>query len=77
MPIYNYVCECGVVVEDLRSMKDRNDKTVCGCGKVMCRDYTIGKHITCGDKERVSTALGVHPSQIASGEAERVHPGAR
>ena len=77
MPLYKYACECGIIVEDLRSMKDRNDKTVCDCGKVMYRDFTMKKTNAPADCPRVSTALGVHPSQITSGEAERVHPGAK
>lgn len=30
-----------------------------------------------GAKERVSTALGVHPSQITDGSVFKIHPGAR
>ena len=77
MPLYNFKCEfCGKSAEDFRPMKEYRNPQICECGEKMDRDYTIGKHITCGDKERVSTALGVHPSQIASGEAEKLHPGA-
>ena len=80
MPIYKWKCdECNEVVEDFRPMKEYKNPCTCTCGNVLTfedRDYTIGKNVPCGDKERVSTALGVHVSQIASGEAERIHPGA-
>ncbi len=81
MPIYKWKCdECGGVTEDFRPMKEYKDPCTCACGKVLTfedRDYTVEKKDTCGDKERVSMALGVHISQIESGEAERVHPGAK
>ena len=76
MPLYKYACDCGIVIEDLRTIKNRNDRTVCDCGKIMYRDFTMKKTNAPADCPRVSTALGVHPSQIESGEAERVHPGA-
>lgn len=77
MPLYRYACDCGVVIEDLRSMKDRNNKTVCDCGKTMYRDFTRKKTSAPVDCPRVSTALGVHISQIGSKEVEAVHPNAR
>jgi len=58
-------------------MKDCKKPCVCTCGTKMNRDYTIGRSRTCGDKERISTALGVHISQIESGEVYKIHPGAR
>ncbi len=78
MPLYRFKCEkCGQSVEELRPMRECRDDCICECGNNMERDYTIGKYVTCGDKERVSTALGVHVSQIESGEVYKVHPGAR
>lgn len=77
MPLYKFKCEfCGRSIEDFRPMKECRNPQVCECGEKMDRDYTIGSHVPCGDKERISTALGVHVSQIASGEAEKIHPGA-
>ena len=77
MPLYKYACDCGIVIEDLRTIKNRNDRTVCDCGKIMYRDFTIKKTNAPADCPRISIALGVHPSQITSGEAERIHPGAK
>ncbi len=81
MPLYKWKCEdCGEVVEDFRPMKDYKNPCPCPCGRILRfedRDYTIGENAIMGDKERVSMALGVHISQIESGEAERIHPGAK
>ena len=77
MPVYNYMCpRCGEEDDDLCLYRDKKYPT-CKCGKKMVDDYCPRTTKVYGDKERVSTALGVHPSQIESGEAERVHPGAR
>ncbi len=78
MPLYKYKCpKCGQLTEELRCMKDRNDERLCTCGKEMERDYTIGRSNQPANCERISTALGVHVSQIESGEVYKVHPGAR
>ena len=81
MPLYKWKCEdCGDVTEDYRPMKDSKKPFTCPCGKTLTfddRDYTIGKNVVCGDKERVSSALGVHVSQIADGSVFKTHPGAR
>lgn len=78
MPIYKYKCEkCDEFVEELRSMRERNDDCTCTCGNKMVRDYTIGRSNQPANCERISTALGVHVSQIESGEVYKVHPGAR
>lgn len=81
MPIYKWKCEhCGEVIEDLRPMKDCKKSCPCPCGKVLTfedRDYTMKRTNAPADCPRVSTALGVHPSQIGSKEVETVHPGAR
>ena len=76
MPLYNYICDCGKTIEDLRSIKDRNDETICSCGKIMDRDFTQKRTNAPADCPRVSTALGVHPSQIADGSIFETHPGA-
>lgn len=78
MPLYKFKCpECAIVVEELRSMRERNDERLCSCGKEMERDFTIGRTTQPANCERISTALGVHISQIESGEVYKVHPGAR
>lgn len=78
MPLYRYKCsECGEFAEELRSMRERNDPCICSCDKEMDRDFTLGTHRGGGEHERISTALGVHVSQIESGEVYKVHPGAR
>ena len=78
MPIYRWKCEkCNIVAEELRSMRERNDECLCSCGEGMGRDYTIGRTNQPANCERISTALGVHISQIESGEVYKVHPGAK
>ena len=77
MPIYNYMCpRCGEEDDDLCTYQDKKYPK-CKCGRKMVDDYCPRTTKTYGDKERISTALGVHVSQIASGEAERAHPGAK
>ncbi len=76
MPIYNYVCpRCGAEDDDICLFRDKEYPT-CTCGRRMIDDFKPRTTKTYGDKERVSMALGVHISQIESGEAERIHPGA-
>lgn len=41
MPIYEYRCECGVVVDDFRHMKDRDVAPLCECGATMARAITV------------------------------------
>jgi hypothetical protein len=77
MPIHNFLCECGEITQELFGLKEEKiapECEVCG-GKT---EWTMqAKHTrACGDKERVSSALGVHPSQIADGSVFKMHPGA-
>ena len=79
MPLYNFICDdCGSITEELFSPKE--DKTGVKCeecgGKTEMTFQMIRKRV-CGDKERISTALGVHASQIADGSVFKIHPGAR
>lgn len=76
MPIYNFKCpRCGEEDDDICLYRHKV-YPACKCGRKMIDDFSPRFTQTCGDKERISTALGVHPSQIASGEAEKLHPGA-
>ncbi len=76
MPIYNYMCpKCGEEDDDLCLYRDKK-YPMCRCGRKMVDDFSPRTTKVYGDKERVSSALGVHISQIKSGEAERIHPGA-
>ncbi|KKK90238.1 hypothetical protein LCGC14_2725080 [marine sediment metagenome] len=81
MPIYKWKCgKCNEVVEDFRPMKDHKKSCTCPCGKVLTfedRDFTMKRTNAPADCPRVSTALGIHPSQIGSKEVEAVHPGAK
>jgi len=78
MPLYRYICDdCGRRDEEFSMIKDRKEYIDCPCGKKMRRDYSLREDMICGDKERISVALGVHPSQIESGEVFKVHPGAK
>ncbi len=80
MPIYKWKCEhCGKGIEELRPMKESKDDCPCPCGEILTfedRDYTQKRTNAPADCPRVSTALGVHPSQIADGSIFETHPGA-
>lgn len=78
MPIYEYTCEkCGNTAEHSFSMKEMPHSIPCPCGKSMTRSFSAGNspNLDVGHV-RYSLALGMDPAQIASGEANRVHPGA-
>lgn len=79
MPLFDFICEdCAETTEELYLMTEEITPPACKtCGGTTYRSWTLGNGVTSGERPRVSSALGVHPSQIASGEAERVHPGAR
>ena len=79
MPLIKFVCdECDRQTEELFQFREKRtaSKCICGAKKRPRQDFRIGPNRVGGDKERISMALGVHISQIESGEAERVHPGA-
>ena len=78
MPIFDFICEdCTEYTEEFFRMNEERTPPVCKCGGTTHRAWTPpGKSMT-GDKERVSSALGVHPSQIADGSVFKLHPGAR
>ena len=78
MPLFRFKCyECNETDEDMCLFQNKQYPVCSHCDTVMLDDFTPVKGAVFGDKERISTALGVHPSQIISGEAERIHPGAR
>jgi hypothetical protein len=77
MPIHNFLCECGEITQELFGLREKKIPPKCEeCGGKT--EWTMqAKHTrVCGDKERVSSALGVHPSQIADGSVFKMHPGA-
>lgn len=79
MPRIFFICDsCGEETDDLLPFNVPRVGAKCSCGskKRPRQDFTPRGKIVTGDKQRVSTALGVHVSQIASGEAEKIHPGA-
>ena len=77
MPIYNYICpNCGAEDDDICLYRHKKYPT-CKCGKRMVDDFKPRTTKTYGDKERVSSALGVHVSQIADGSVFKVHPDAK
>ena len=79
MSLFNFICEeCTETTSEFFWPKEEKTPPICErCSGKTYRDWTIGNHHTTGDKGRLSSALGVHPSQIASGEAEKIHPGAQ
>ena len=79
MPIFDFICEdCAKYTEEWFRMNEERTPPLCkSCGGITHRAWTPpGKSMT-GDKERTSSALGVHPSQIADGSVFKMHPGAR
>lgn len=78
MPMHNFICECGEITQELFFAKEEKIAPACEvCGGKT--EWTmVAKHSrVSGDKERTSSALGVHPSQIADGSAFLTHPGAK
>ncbi len=78
MPLYRFKCyECNTADEDVCMFRNKQYPICPRCNKEMVDDFTPVKGAVFGDKERVSTALGVHPSQIADGSIFKIHPGAK
>lgn len=77
MPIYYFQCPtCDETDEDICMFKNKQYPTCSRCGTVMSDDFK-SKVDAPADVPRVSSAMGVHPSQIDSAELEKVHPGAK
>ena len=77
MPLYRFKCyECNETDEDNCMFRNKQYPVCSRCDTVMVDDFTPVKGAVFGDKERISTALGVHPSQIADGSVFKIHPGA-
>lgn len=79
MPLYNFACiDCGGITQELYFMSEEKTPPKCElCGGETEMSFQLSKRRPSGEKERVSTALGVHPSQIADGSVFKTHPGAR
>jgi NAD-dependent SIR2 family protein deacetylase len=79
MPLLNFECkECSNITQEFYwSTEERIPPECEHCGGETEQSFQIGNHVSTGDKERLSTALGVHPSQIESGEVFKLHPGAK
>ncbi|MFA5158167.1 MAG: zinc ribbon domain-containing protein [Patescibacteria group bacterium] len=76
MPTYEYICKnCGHEFEMVQRMADPVKKKCPQCGQLkLCR--LIGSGVQAmASKERVSYAMGVHPSRIA--EAEKMYGGSK
>ncbi|MHA2068193.1 MAG: FmdB family zinc ribbon protein [Candidatus Thorarchaeota archaeon] len=75
MPRYEYLCDCGEVMEDFSSIADRKSEIKCdACGKMAPRHFgnsLVGQK----DNPRTSMAMAVHPSQIEA--AMKKWPGSR
>lgn len=77
MPIYEYLCEhCKQIFEKFEIMQNSQNDQECpdcsGVGKRIISQCSTDLK----ENPRWSKALGVHPKQVASGEAYKVHPGA-
>ena len=76
MPFYDYECVCGNAFEDIQPMSKCREPQPCPeCGK-LAEKVIRGSGSAAGDMIRISTSLGVHPTQVISGEANKIHPGA-
>ena len=68
MPIYSYVCKCGIGVEDVRSMASPEPIMRCPeCGGLLRRDYQRDRANPRGKdygSPIVSHSLAMHPDQI-------------
>lgn len=80
MPRYCYRCEkCGSISDDLRFIDDRNEPGVCECGGATKRNIEAeckGSSMKSGENIRNSRSLAMSESDIKSGKAFKVHPGA-
>lgn len=77
MPLFKFQCyECNTTDEDMCMFQNKQYPVCPLCDALMVDDFTPVKSGSFGKKERVSTALGVHPSQIADGSVFKIHPGA-
>lgn len=76
MPTYEYICKnCGHEFELVQRMSAGVKRKCSQCGqRKLCRLMGTGVQ-TLTSKERISFAMGVHPSQIA--EAEKMYSGSR
>ena len=79
MPIYHYQCpECETIMEDFAPISKREETVPCSeCGEQSPRSYasSTSTETQQTDTDRVSIAMGVHPSQIE--EAMKMFPGSR
>jgi putative FmdB family regulatory protein len=79
MPMFNFLCNsCGAITSELFRVKEKKTPVPCNeCGKKTEITFQNPRGLQGGSKERISTALGVHVSQIKDGSVFKVHPGAR
>jgi len=78
MPIFDFICEdCAETTTEFYHGFEEHTPPICKCGGTTYRSWLTTGKSQCGDKERTSMALGVHPSQIADGSVFKMHPGAR
>ncbi|KKN19307.1 hypothetical protein LCGC14_0947060 [marine sediment metagenome] len=79
MPLYLYKCDdCGVEMEEFSTISKRAKTVPCSeCGKPSPRSYvsSMSSKTQQTDTDRVSIAMGVHPSQIK--EAMKRFPGSK
>ena len=77
MPMYEYQCiSCGEVFEKFGSMAKCEDPQECiTCGQEGIRILSLA-NTDMVNNVRISRSMGLNPKQIASGEAEKLHPGA-
>ncbi len=79
MPCYKYKCDdCGTEMQEFSTISKRAETVPCSeCGKQSQRNYmsSMSSKTQQADTDRVSIAMGVHPSQIE--EAMKRFPGSR
>ena len=77
MPMYEFKCKkCDLIFEKFESMaKCEEDQECIACGGSGQRLLSLA-NTDLVNNVRISRSMGLNPKQIASGEAERLHPGA-
>ena len=76
MPLYSYKCTDHGVFDAFAAMKDYEKPCVCPQCLVVCPRVLSLPNTDMVENVRYSEAMGVHPSQVADGSANRMHPGA-
>jgi len=80
MPRFYYKCDnCGTILDEIRLIADRNKPGTCKCGGVLSRNIEAECRATVmkpGENIRESRNLAMSVTDLKSGKAFEIHPGA-